>query len=140
MTTIATDGLTMVGDGQREHRGTITNRQAQKVRRLDDGSLLGTAGCVAFGDQVVEWLSKGGDKPKLSGDEGFASLLLRPDGKLFLVGHECEPSEIEAPYAIGSGMDLAIGAMMAGASPRRAVEIAAMCDPGTGGSITEQVL
>lgn len=137
MTTIACDGETMAGDGQREHRGTITNRSAIKVRRLDDGSLYGTAGCVAFGDQMIEWIAKGGEKPKMEGEDGFASLHLKAEGELYFIGPEGVPSRIEAPYAVGSGMDIAIGAMHAGASPQRAVEIAAMCDPCTGGTITE---
>lgn len=137
MTTIATDGKSMVGDGQREHRGTITNRNAQKVRRLKDGTLLGTAGCVAMGDQVVEWLNNGGSVPELKGDEGFVCLHLKAEGELYMIGPECVPSRIEPPFAVGSGMDFAVGAMHAGANPKRAVEIAVMCDPNSGGKITE---
>lgn len=137
MTTIATDGRSMAGDGQRAHRGTITNMAAIKVTRLPDGSVFGRAGSVAYGDMVTEWLSTGGPAPEYKGDAGFSALHLRTDGTLYLIGEECLPSQIEAPYAVGSGMDIAIGAMRAGASPRRAVEIAIDCDPGTGGTITE---
>lgn len=137
MTTIATDGKSMAGDGQREHKGTITNMGAVKVCRLRDGSLFGRSGSVAYGDMVTEWLSKGGPTPEYKGDGGFGALHLRTDGTLWIIGEECLPTQIEAPYAVGSGMDLAIGAMRAGASPQRAVEIAIACDPGTGGTITE---
>lgn len=135
MTTIATDGKVMAGDGQRNHQRTITNRRAVKVRRLNDGSLVGTAGDVAFGERFVDWLNNGGVAPELKMDGGFTALILKPDGELLLSGQDCKPTPVEAPYAIGSGMDLAIGAMVAGASPKRAVEIASDYDPDTGGAI-----
>jgi ATP-dependent protease HslVU (ClpYQ) peptidase subunit len=131
----------MVADGQRAHQGTITNLKATKVRRLNDGSLFGTTGSVTFGCRMVEWLNDGGELPVLKEpDDGFIALLLKPSGGLFLMGQDGHPSEIQAPYAVGSGMDIAIGAMRAGASPTRAVEIAAECDPHTGGEITELAL
>lgn len=135
MTTIATDGKSMAGDGQRDHRGTVTNLNAEKIRRLPDGRLVGTSGDVAFGEMFVEWLENGGDRPEYKGDGGFTALILMPCGELMLAGQDCHPCTINAPYAIGSGMDLAIGAMAAGASPAEAVEIAAAFDPHTGGVI-----
>lgn len=134
MTTIATDGRFMAGDGQREHRNTIFTQHAEKVRRLADGRVVGTAGDVAFGLAIVEWLEAGGEPPKL--DDGGNVLVLTPAGEIFLLDKYCKPVPVEAPAAIGSGMDLAIGAMEAGATPVQAVEIASRRDPGTGGSIT----
>jgi ATP-dependent protease HslVU (ClpYQ) peptidase subunit len=136
VTTIATDGKSMAGDGQRNHQSTITNRQAQKVRRLADGTLVGTAGDVAFGEMFVEWLEQGGERPKYEGDAGFTALVLKLSGELLLAGQDCKSTPIEAPYAIGSGMDLAIGAMRMGAAPDHAVLIASEYDPHTGGAIT----
>lgn len=137
MTTIACDGKTMACDGQREHRGTVTNYQAVKIARLADGSLVGTAGDVGFGRAVVEWLDKKeGDPPKECGDGGFTCLQLKPTGELLLGGEDCRMSEIAAPFAIGSGMDLAIGAMAAGLDAATAVSVACRFDSGSGGSIT----
>jgi ATP-dependent protease HslVU (ClpYQ) peptidase subunit len=136
MTTIATDGKSMAGDGLRMHHDTVTNRSAKKVRRLKDGSLVGTAGDAAFGYCVIEWLENGGDPPKLECDGGFSCLILKPTGELLLSGQDCRPLPIEPPFAVGSGMDIAIGAMRAGASPQKAVKIACDCDPGSGGEIT----
>lgn len=136
MTTIACDGKSMAGDGQREMRGTISTRRALKVRRLQDGSIVGTSGDVALGAKLTEWLDVGGEAPKLEPESGFNALRLMPDGRILLYDKHCHPSMIEAPIAIGSGMDLAIGAMLAGKSVCEAVEIAATRDPGTGGEIT----
>lgn len=131
----------MAGDGQRNHCGTITNRKARKVRCLNDGTLVGTSGDVGFGDAVVNWIEEGGvdnaaiAAPKLEMDGGFACLILRPSGELLLMGQDCRPCAIETPYAVGSGMDLAIGAMRAGATPKQAVEIACEYDEHSGGEI-----
>jgi ATP-dependent protease HslVU (ClpYQ) peptidase subunit len=43
---------------------------------------------------------------------------------------------IDPPFAIGSGMDFALGAMDAGKSPAEAVEIACRRDPHSGGEVT----
>ena len=46
------------------------------------------------------------------------------------------PNKVVADfYAIGSGNELALGAMAAGADARRAVEIAIMLDTSSGGEI-----
>lgn len=134
MTTIATDGKSMAGDGQRQHCGTIMTDQAVKVRRLSDGRIMGTAGDVAFGMAIFEWLEKGGDAPEL--EDGGSALVLSPDGEVVIIDKYCKPVPVRTPAAIGSGMDLAIGAMEAGVPPAGAVEIAARRDPGTGGKIT----
>ena len=136
MTTVATDGLSMAGDGQREHRGTIVTSAAEKVRRLSDGRIVGTAGCVATGIKAVKWLEGGGDAPDFPSDVEFSALILYPTGIVEMMGHECVLMPVALPFAIGSGMDLAIGAMEAGADPAKAVLIASMRDPGTGGVIT----
>lgn len=134
MTTIATDGKTMAGDGCRFYCDTCVMASAVKVRRLHDGALVGTAGDVGFGMAVVEWLENGGPPPALK-DDGSA-LLLETSGECFVLDHNCNRIPVEAPVSIGSGMDLAIGAMMAGATPAEAVAIAAQKDPHTGGTIT----
>lgn len=136
MTTIATDGRSMAGDGQREHRGTVIMRNAVKIRRLSDGRIVGTAGDVAFGMAMVDWLENGGDVPTFPSDsDGGIVLLLNPGGSASIFDKYGKEMPVELPCAIGSGMDLAIGAMEAGASPRDAVAIAARRDGGTGGHI-----
>lgn len=137
MTTIATDGKTMAGDGIRVHRDTVVNKSAQKVRRLDDGSLLGTCGDVALGYMLIDWLNGKSDKPALNPETGFSALHLQVGGTVVMYDQHCTPMPVDQlPFAIGSGMDLAIGAMDYGATPEEAVAIAASRDPSTGGMIT----
>jgi ATP-dependent protease HslVU (ClpYQ) peptidase subunit len=134
MTTIATDGRSMAGDGQREQNDTIVDTHAVKVCRLRDGLIVGTCGDVAAGLMLIEWLSEGGAEPDFDGKVN--ALLLHPDGSVDMLDRNCKPIRVSVPVAIGSGMDFAIGAMEFGASPEQAVEIASRRDPNTGGSIT----
>lgn len=136
MTTIATDGKTMAGDGQGEACHTIICTNRAKVARLSDGSLFGSAGRGADNIAMIDWLEGGceGKKPNL---KSFSGLRLFPDGRLEYWSEEVNvPTPVDAPCAVGSGMDFAIGAMEAGLSPEAAVGIAAKRDPGTGGKIT----
>lgn len=139
MTTIATDGRTMAGDGISTSLDIIMRRNAPKVRRLPDGSIFGFAGRTADANALYSWLADGqkGAPPKIK--EGRA-LILRPGGRIEHIGSDGDLIEIEAPAAIGSGGELAIGAMEFGANPKQAVEIAARRDPFTGGRIVEEKL
>lgn len=134
MTTIATDGKSMAGDGQREMSRTIVDSTAVKVRQLSDGRLYGSAGEAAFSAMVVEWL-EGGSKPDFKPEE-FVALVLSPSGEVHHISEICHLIQIDSPAAIGSGIDFALGAMAAGASVQKAVEIACKYDPGSGGKIT----
>jgi ATP-dependent protease HslVU (ClpYQ) peptidase subunit len=135
VTTIACDGRSMAGDGSRESKGTVVTLRAKKIRKLSDGRLAGTAGLVCDGEALLEWLEKGGKYPK----HGESRLLvLNTDGSLHLYadGSNGVPVEVDAPAALGSGCDLALGAMLAGATAKEAVGIAIDRDPGSGGTIT----
>jgi ATP-dependent protease HslVU (ClpYQ) peptidase subunit len=134
MTTIATDGKSMAGDGLREMCRTIVDTKAQKVRRLADGRIVGTSGDTALGLQVVEWLEGKAPKPDRKVDD-FAAIILYPSGKVETLSDCFQPIEVEVPVAVGSGMDFAIGAMEAGKEPEEAVAIACKRDPGSGGKI-----
>jgi 20S proteasome alpha/beta subunit len=104
-----------------------------KVHRLD-GSLLGIAGNVKEGHAWLKWYTNGkkGARPKL---EAFAALILRK-GQLFDVSPDGLEMLVERGYhAIGSGGPVALGAFMAGADPKRAVEIACTVDAHSGGDV-----
>lgn len=136
MTTIATNGKSMAGDGQREACRTILSTEAVKVQRLDDGRIVGTCGDTALAAKLVAWLNGQGDKPEGKAEDDFAALVLRTDGVIEYISGHCISTIVPPPVAVGSGMDFAIGAMEAGASPQEAVEIACKRDPGSGGKIT----
>lgn len=138
MTTIATDGKSMAGDGQAECQGTIVATPRAKVIRLADGSLFGSSGRSLDGERVARWLDEGGEKPKV--DKHWTALRLHPNGELDYLTNEIEPVAIDLPAATGSGMDFALGAMEAGADPAQAVAIAARRDTATGGIIVHLML
>ncbi len=139
MTTIATDGKSMAGDGQASTQGTIVTSKSIKVVRMSgcyDGGIYAACGSAGWGDRLLAWLNAGeeGDPPK--GDEADGFMYLRPDGTLWQGGNDGLAVEIEVPFALGSGMDFAIGAMGAGKTAEEAVAIAAARDPNSGGLIT----
>lgn len=134
MTTIATDGKTMAGDSQ-----TTADKQRvasrPKVHRLKNGTIVGCSGHATDARAFVRWMDhESGDRPPIG--ESFEALLLRPDGTVEWIDHKFEPVEYLVPMAIGSGGDIALGAMLAGKSPKRAVKIAALRDSCTDGKIT----
>lgn len=133
MTTVATDGRTMAGDGLAHDRGVITDTDAAKVQRLKDGSLFGCAGdwgdCLA----VCAWLDGDGDKPVKP--DSVSALHLRADGSLIYYGENLFPIPTSAPAAVGSGMAHALTAMDLGLDSHAAVKMAAKRDTLTGGDI-----
>lgn len=137
MTTIATDGKTMAGDGQADIGDTIMVTNHRKVRRTDEGVIIGCAGNSVDAQRFHAWFKEKGPKPRF---KSIQVLVLYPSGRLEYWNEEMEPTEMQAPCAIGSGMDFAIGAMMAGADPGEAVRIATMRDPFSGGDITVEHL
>jgi ATP-dependent protease HslVU (ClpYQ) peptidase subunit len=105
-----------------------------KVHRVN-GELIGIAGDVKEGRDWLSWYTKGGKgaRPKA---ESFGALILRKDGKLYEVSPNGLDMVVERGFhGIGSGGGYAIAAAMAGADPRRAVEIACDIDANSGGEI-----
>lgn len=138
MTTIACDSKSMAGDGRVMCRGTIVGAQTEKVWRLRDGRLLGCAGRRVDGVAFRTYL-EGGAKPKIK--EAFEALVLGLNGRAtYFCEHDLDGLDTELPAAIGSGMDYALGALDAGASPERAVLIASGRDTGTGGEVIHLLL
>lgn len=134
MTVIATDGKTMAGDAFSTSNGTLLST-GRKVHCLKDGRIAGASGPTTECIKLIRWLDDGGDKADLSDD--VVALVLRPDGSVYWIDHKLEPIERDLlPTAIGCGDDFAVGAMLAGASPKEAVMVAAMRMLTIGGEIT----
>jgi ATP-dependent protease HslVU (ClpYQ) peptidase subunit len=112
---------------------------ACKLFRLKDGSVLAGAGHFDEVIEVVAWFNAGckeGTKPVLDDDPDNSTdfVLACPSGIAYwLTSPFLRRVEIKDPfYAIGSGAQVALGAMAAGATPKRAVEIACQFDQATG--------
>lgn len=133
MTTIACDGLGMASDGRVCNSGSIIVAEEQpKIVALASGGLVGFSGRSRDMETFRLWLENGGDIPKL---DDFSAIVLQPDGiGRFYDGNQ-HWTPCPFPTAIGTGAELALGAMEAGATPTEAVEIACQHDPFSGGKI-----
>lgn len=140
MTTIATDGMSLAGDGRATRGDVISGGDRKKVHRLPDGSIIGVAGRTRDAERVVRSLMNNPHKPEeVRGD--YTVMRLYPGGELWV--HEdtlTAPMQMKPPFAIGSGWVAALGALMAGADSRQAVKIASKLDVHTGGKITSYSL
>lgn len=141
MTTIATDGKSMASDGMcKDQCDTIVMMTREKVRRLSDGRIVGASGNSFDIESWIQWLEAG--KSGLCPIEGdqFGGLILMLDGTVRWVDYKGRETIVDLPAATGSGQDLAIGAMEAGATAAAAIEIACKRDPYSGGLITIETL
>jgi hypothetical protein len=134
MTTVAWDGKTLAADKQAEINGI--KQRVTKIRRLPNGSIVGSSGCAVVGRIYIQWLQVGGPRPDvLDGDDWCAVLEIKPDGSIWR--HEkygCLLIE-EDFYACGSGSGLALAAMECGKTAAEAVVIASKFDTGTGSEV-----
>jgi len=139
VTTIAWDGKTLASDTLCVN-GHIRSGFVTKIVRGPTGELAGAAGHAGFNRAFCDWIAGGraGNPPETketddARDYGFVVLL---DGKI-------EQHEIEGvntimadKFAVGSGRNLALGAMEAGATAEEAVKVAIARDCYSGGEIT----
>lgn len=136
MTTIAYRDDVIAGDTQITCGGTIDG-WAQKVFRKG-GLLYATTGCSGLGDAFLTWVANGmrGDAPTMKRDDGEANGLLFPGDDRVVWRFKDVWASHRAPYfAFGSGAEIALGAMIAGATAEAAVRAAAQRDTSTGGEI-----
>jgi ATP-dependent protease HslVU (ClpYQ) peptidase subunit len=135
MTTIATDGLTMAGDGQTTSPNDfIVNTTAEKVRRTASGRIVGCCGASGDDDLFIDWLENAGKKPRL--ERSFAAIVLSPSEPPRVFWSDCTSSLIATPYAVGTGSAFALSAMDLGKSPEEAVAYACTRDIYSSGEIT----
>ncbi len=126
MTTIVYRDGVMAGDTAATDRGCYCGEVA-KVFRNDRGTLFGFAGCLADLARALPWFNEGADGDPPSFREDSEGLLVFADGRAEWLG--CNGKRVFVTgrfFALGSGFKVAMGALAAGASAERAVEIA--CD------------
>lgn len=133
MTTIAYRDGVLAADTLHSSDGIVISHRS-KLEVLENGGWLATKGCSGFGRALRQWLEGGriGDQPK--GDGG--GILVHPDGALeaFEDGF-CEHLEGAPYFAFGSGQQIALGAMFAGATAEQAIAAAINHDVYTGGEV-----
>lgn len=137
MTTIACDGHSMAGDGRTTSNGTIVNDASTKVFKLSDGRIAGFSGYAGSKNDVLAWLNGDREFPAVDDvDLHVTALVMDTCGNVVLIDGYGNATTVATPAALGSGQDIARGAMLAGADPVEAITIAARLDIWTGGTVT----
>lgn len=127
---IASDSLVSQGD--------IKLGEGQKIFNLDD-YIVGIAGTYSQALLFVQWLADGKPEklPDIEGEKNFDCLVYsKVDKRVYFFTNGFTGDYIKSKnYAIGCGMDLALGAMEAGATAEQAVAIAIKRSTNCGGKI-----
>jgi hypothetical protein len=144
MTVIAVCGRVMAADSQIVVDGSRYSKGA-KIRRMPDGSLVGTCGDWVSGVRLLDFMV-GLDRAMRHGDlrafAGVTALHLRCRGCWLLVGGGSGGiTRLKGKFfAEGSGSVAALAAMEAGADPGMAVKIACKLDTLCAGPIVIEEL
>jgi hypothetical protein len=104
------------------------------IGEVEHEAIIALGGDSFPGLVFLDWFGSGKEPPEvlITGEADFTALVLRREG-LFEYDKWCRGDKILNPYyAVGSGAKAAMGAMAAGASAKRAVEIACEIDPYSG--------
>ena len=152
MTTIVCKDGKMCSDSQATRGDFIDNTDTTKIFNVK-GCLIGISGSLTGAMKFIEWFEKSLDHtiaqeefpyvtmspPEELVNENFHCLVLYPDNKVFeffgaTVGSDF--LEVAEEYcAVGSGMQYALCAMDAGATPEEAVAVAIKRDVYSGGEV-----
>lgn len=131
----------MAADSMINAGGYIDNINAKKLFKVFcpqfGDVIVGFAGCQHILYMILDHVKDGTLPTKDDiGDDNFEITMLTKDGRLFQMGSSyLNYVECSIPNASGSGELIARGAMLAGASPKEAVEIASQVDVYTGGDV-----
>lgn len=138
MTTIASDGQTVAADGRVTAGDEIL--YDQKVKLVEWGHyILGFAGMSALSAPIIEWFKSGADPEQIKdslASQDWSLCVFGKDGVITYHHNLPYPHTLPYPFALGAGENYALGALLNGASPIEAVEIAAKVNCKTGGKIT----
>lgn len=135
MTTVAYRDGVIASDSQVTSGDVIVGRTAKCGCK--NGVLYGFAGCLAFAQAFQAWIERGmeGDPPTMKKDDSRAEAILVHDGHILSFDDDGWDKLEMDYYAIGSGRQIAIGAMAVGASAVEAVKAAIKHDVYSGGEV-----
>ena len=144
MTTIAMSRTQIAADRQATHSGGLKFKIKSKIFSFYNEAFYRTtfhvalAGNIDTFHDVLEFFRDHASYKKVPQLKGGEGVILTEDGKLWTFNNPALWLSIDQPtYAIGSGMNFAMGAMAAGASPYEAVKYACTLDPQSGMGITK---
>jgi hypothetical protein len=129
MTTVAVKDGVLAADS---FVSSSYGRKCIKLRKIKR-SWYGVAGDWDEALKFFAWRLKGGEPPSF--DDKIEALELHGKKCFYWCGDT--PEEVKPPYAIGSGADLAMGAMAFGATAVEAVELACQLDDTSSGPVVK---
>lgn len=135
MTTIVYANGVMAADSRAYSGDKHPIGEKVKVRRMDDGTLLGASSTiVGGGERAMQWYMDGADPESDQLPKHFTLLVAKPDGSIFLADDTtCLAGPLTAPFiAVGSGEAYAHGALLFGACAVEAVRVACRADVWSG--------
>ncbi len=107
---------------------------ADKLIRASDGGMAAVAGSLVDTEVVRSALKEQETGGGFDISDDSEALVIRPDGQVYNAFTNSRICFVDGPFhALGSGFDIAFGAMAAGASALEAVKIAAEYDVNTRG-------
>lgn len=134
MTTIAYRDGVLAADSRATHNDIITGT-AQKISALPNGDRVALLGARGEAETLREWYASGCGVAQPS-TANAALVVIKTNGsiELFEDGHR-QPTSDAAFYAWGTGAELALGAMLMGATAEQAVAAAIERDIYSGGEV-----
>ena len=133
MTTIAWTGLEVAADTRCTAGDLILQSPTEKLTK-HKGVIYCLAGNFAQAQAVVDWLKRGADpseEPTFT-DPEFGVLVIKDYVTGYIFVNELLSAPAGPPITMGTGDAIAMGAILAGASAEKAVEIACKLDPNSG--------
>lgn len=124
MTIIVATNRMMVADSGEFQGGIVKCCLLPKIFRASNGGLYGLAGDVHWGQAFRKWIAGDRPKPEIKGD--LSVLWMKPDGTVWRCDEALAFYPTAEPGLCGESAAEAFvtGALLAGASPERAVELA----------------
>lgn len=141
MSVIAYDGRIVAADSQLDSNGTKLT-MTKLFRHEDTGRIIGAVGDSIVAAEMVWWITRTGadgvEFPEAARSKDGVSparVFIWENGKAFMYGGGRIGVEVHAPFAMGSGQDAAMAAMLCGRTAAEAVEVACRVDTGCGGPV-----
>lgn len=135
MTTIAYRAGLLAADSQATGGG-IKDCSIVKLARNERGDLCAAAGDAGFISRFLGWFIGGEKHDVPDRGDGNEGVIIRADGSITGFDKGGDYLVIAPYYAVGSGRQLALGAMAAGATAAQAVEAAIKHDVYSGGPVS----
>ncbi len=132
MTTIAIRNGVMAADTMISDANLVRGFTS-KIFRTAGGHLLAVCGHASMSLPFAAWIERGApddDLPRFPEGADFAAIVAYADGRVAVFSEKFLPQFLTAEFhTMGSGGEVALGAMAMGASAEEAVRVACRFDP-----------